>query len=109
MQALANSYGIATELIELRNLITVGTHIVEAALLRKESRGGHFSLDYPPIMKTDKEAPAMSPPSKRWKNYSRKSSKEPDAGSLVRGSSPPRSHTRDVVIRSQKDSQDRTF
>lgn len=34
-------------LIELRNLVTSGYLIVKSALLRKESRGLHYTLDYP--------------------------------------------------------------
>jgi L-aspartate oxidase len=34
-------------LIELRNLVTCSHLIVKSALLRKESRGLHYSLDYP--------------------------------------------------------------
>ena len=33
--------------IEVRNLLTVGKLVTEAALLRTESRGGHFRQDYP--------------------------------------------------------------
>ena len=99
MQALTSSYGVATELIELQNLITVGTHIVEAALLRKESRGGHFSLDYPPKPRIDREAPQKL--SSSWKKHTRAPRKEADLGGLIRGGSPPRSRSRDVVFRSQ--------
>lgn len=35
------------ELHQLRNLITVGSLLVDSAILRKESRGGHFRSDFP--------------------------------------------------------------
>ncbi|MCO5247437.1 MAG: L-aspartate oxidase [Chitinophagales bacterium] len=38
---------ISPQLCELRNLITVGYLIVRSALLRKESRGLHYTTDYP--------------------------------------------------------------
>ena len=36
------------EICELRNLINIGYLIVRHAMARKESRGLHYSLDYPP-------------------------------------------------------------
>jgi L-aspartate oxidase len=40
-------YKVSKNLIELRNLLMVSEMIVRCALQRKESRGLHFTLDYP--------------------------------------------------------------
>jgi L-aspartate oxidase len=38
------------EILELRNLITCSHAIIKSAMMRKESRGLHYTLDY---LKTD--------------------------------------------------------
>jgi L-aspartate oxidase len=44
-----HSYRINSDLLELRNLVIVADLIIKSALARKESRGLHYTLDYPEL------------------------------------------------------------
>lgn len=43
-------HGVSTPLVELQNLATVAEITVACALQRRESRGGHFCVDYPDMV-----------------------------------------------------------
>jgi L-aspartate oxidase len=48
------NFRISKDLIELRNLLVVADLIIESALKRKESRGLHYTVDYPVADTADK-------------------------------------------------------
>ena len=87
VQAMLQSYGVATELVELQNLITVGSHVMEAALKRKESRGGHYNVDIPAPPAGDRPAcQACTPPQEQRRAQAAEAPEAPGEGEGTWGS-----------------------
>ncbi|MEX2489206.1 MAG: L-aspartate oxidase [Pseudomonadales bacterium] len=57
-----SNYRISSDLLELRNLILVADLIIQSALRRKESRGLHYTLDYPHTLSQARDT-ILIPPS----------------------------------------------
>lgn len=58
-------FRVTSDLLELRNLVIVAELIVRCAQLRKESRGLHYTLDYPEIDKSQPAVNTVLTPSKK--------------------------------------------
>ncbi|QEP42117.1 L-aspartate oxidase [Ectothiorhodospiraceae bacterium BW-2] len=55
-------FRVNSDLIELRNLTLVADLIIRCALMRKESRGLHYTLDYPKTLPQAKNTVLQQPP-----------------------------------------------
>lgn len=62
IQEFYGSFHVTSDLLELRNLVTVADLIVRSAQSRRESRGLHFSRDYPQAL-PDSRPTILQPPS----------------------------------------------
>ncbi len=56
IQEYYSNYKISANLIELRNLVMVSDLIIRCAMQRKESRGLHYTLDYPSTLNTAEDS-----------------------------------------------------
>ena len=50
-----SNYRVSNDLLELRNLVTVADLIICSALQRRESRGLHYTLDFPGLLHESKD------------------------------------------------------
>ena len=55
VQDYYSHFRVTPDLIELRNLVEVADLIIRCALARKESRGLHYTLDYPDMLREAKD------------------------------------------------------
>ena len=47
IRAYYRDYLVTSDILELRNIADVASLVIRSAMLRRESRGLHYTLDYP--------------------------------------------------------------
>lgn len=57
-----SNYRVSRDLLELRNLALVADLIIRSAMMRRESRGLHYTLDYPQLLDEARDT-ILQPPS----------------------------------------------
>src|SRR3546814_11776368 len=77
VQEYYSNFRVTPDLIELRNLIDVADFTSLPPLSRRESRGLHYTPDYPETLPRG-EAPHLPPPPAKYPPH-RKQSKQQDA------------------------------
>ncbi len=60
-----SNYKVTKDLLELRNLAVVADLIIRCATLRKESRGLHYTLDYPDLLPEERDT-ILTPRKYEW-------------------------------------------
>jgi len=58
------NFRVSRDLLELRNLVTVAGLIVKSAMMRQESRGLHYTKDYPDLASVGRDT-VIAPPSRK--------------------------------------------
>ncbi|MBR5591970.1 MAG: L-aspartate oxidase [Kiritimatiellae bacterium] len=59
-------YLVTADILELRNIADVAEMIITSAMERHESRGLHYSLDYPERLRIGKDTKIVRAPEKEW-------------------------------------------
>ena len=61
IQEYYSNFRVTADLLDLRNLVTTADLIVRSAMLRHESRGLHFSRDYPGLLAEPRDTVLQGP------------------------------------------------